>query len=41
MDKFISICVMPIGVLVCFGPALAFWVMAELKGSPEEPRDKK
>ena len=41
MDKFISICVMPIGVLVCFGPALAFWVIGELKGSPEEPRDKK
>jgi hypothetical protein len=41
MDKFISICAMPIGVLVCFGPALIIWVMAELKDSGEEQRGKK
>jgi hypothetical protein len=41
MDKFISICAMPIGVLVCFGPALVFWVMAERKTSIEEQGDKK
>ena len=41
MDKFISICVMPIGVLICFGPALAFWVVAELKGSSEEKEQEK
>ena len=41
MDKFISICVMPIGVLLCFGPALIIWVAAELKGSREEQGDKK
>jgi hypothetical protein len=41
MDKFISVCVMPIGVLVCFGPALIFWVVAELKDSREEQGDKK
>jgi hypothetical protein len=41
MDKFISICAMPIGVVVCFGPGLIFWVLAELKGLPEEPDDKK
>jgi hypothetical protein len=39
MDKFISICAMPIGVMICFGPALVFWVIAELKG--EEPNRKK
>jgi hypothetical protein len=33
MDKFISVAVVPIGVLICFGPALIFWVLAELKDS--------
>ena len=41
MDKFISICAMPIGVLVCFGPGLIFWVMEELKASREDQNDKK
>lgn len=41
MDKFISICVVPIGVLVCFGPALIIWVAAELKSSGEEQGDQK
>jgi hypothetical protein len=41
MDKIISICVMPIGVLLCFGPALVFWVAAELKDSREDQGDKK
>jgi hypothetical protein len=35
MDKFISICAMPIGLLICFGPALIFWVIAESKNSDE------
>jgi hypothetical protein len=41
MDKFISICAMPIGLLICFGPALIIWVRAELKDAREEQRGKK
>lgn len=41
MDKFISMCVVPIGVLLCFGPGLIFWVIEERKGSHEEQADKK
>jgi len=41
MDKFISICAMPIGVLICFGPALVFWILAELKEPSKDPSDKK
>jgi hypothetical protein len=29
MDKFWSICTMPIGVMVCFGPALLVWWLTE------------
>jgi hypothetical protein len=38
MDKFISICAMPIGVLICFGPALVVWFLAELKGPTDEQK---
>lgn len=41
MDKFISVCVVPIAVLICFGPGLIFWVLEELKGSGDEPGGKK
>jgi hypothetical protein len=41
MDKFISICAMPIGVMICFGPALVFWVIAELKDGREGQNGKK
>lgn len=41
MDKFISICVVPIGILACFGPGLIFWVAEELKDSRKEQGDKK
>jgi hypothetical protein len=41
MDKFISICAMPIGVLICFGPALVVWFIAERKSSREEQNTKK
>jgi hypothetical protein len=41
MDKFISICAMPIGVLICFGPALIVWLRAELKGPTDEQKGKK
>lgn len=42
MDKFWSIMTFPIGVLICFGPALILWVREELRDPPpddhEEPR---
>jgi len=40
MDKFISIAVMPIGVLLCFGPALIVWVLAELKDTKNDRTDE-
>ncbi len=30
MDKFWSIFTMPIGVMMCFGPALLYWLKVEL-----------
>lgn len=41
MDKFISICLIPIAVSICFGPALLFWIIAELKGPRDEQNEKK
>jgi len=41
MDKFISICAMPIGVLICFGPALIVWIKAERESAREEQSKKK
>jgi hypothetical protein len=38
-DGYISILAMPIGVAVCFGPALLVWVMAELKDSANDSTD--
>jgi hypothetical protein len=35
MDKFWSICTMPIGVFVCFGPALLVWLRMEAKAKRE------
>jgi len=40
MDEFISVCVVPIGVLICFGPALIFWIVAELKDPSNQPNKK-
>lgn len=40
-DGYISILAMPIGVIVCFGPALVIWVMAELKDPSKDASDKK
>jgi hypothetical protein len=40
MDKFISFFAMPIGVLICFGPALVVWLIAEIKGSEKKPEKK-
>jgi hypothetical protein len=36
MDKFWSIFTMPIGLIVCFGPALLYW----LKGARATGKDK-
>lgn len=42
MDTFISFFAMPIGVLICFGPALVAWLLAEFKpAEPQRPADKK
>jgi hypothetical protein len=39
-DAWVSILVMPVGVLICFGPALLIWVAAERKGESNGPGDK-
>jgi hypothetical protein len=39
-DGYISILAMPIGVAVCFGPALIIWVIAELKDPSRDASDK-
>ena len=36
MDKFWSICAMPIGVFACFTPVLIAWVLEARKG-PKAP----
>lgn len=36
MDIFISFFAMPIGVLVCFGPAILVWLIQEYKSSGEQ-----
>jgi hypothetical protein len=41
MDKFISLCAVPIGITICFGPALVFWIIAELKDPSKDASDKK
>jgi len=40
-DGWVSILVMPIGVLVCFGPALLIWVAQERKDNAAESRNDK
>ena len=39
MDKFFSIFTFPLGLLICFSPALYVWLKAELK-SPPPGKDK-
>jgi hypothetical protein len=36
MDKFWSICTMPIGVMICFGPAIVVWALTRSKDSADE-----
>ena len=40
-DAYVSILAMPVGVMICFGPALVIWLRAELKASKEEQNGKK
>jgi hypothetical protein len=40
MDKFFSICAFPIGLSLCFFPALIVWVR-ELRKRSNEDRDKR
>jgi hypothetical protein len=39
MDKFWSICSMPIGVFLCFSPVLVAWVITASKKSSDRPKD--
>jgi len=34
MDKFFSIFTFPIGLLICFSPALIVWLKLELQSTP-------
>lgn len=36
MDKFWSIFTMPIGVFLCFGPAILYWLTLERKSKDED-----
>jgi hypothetical protein len=43
-DKYVSFFAMPVAVMICFGPAIVAWLIAERKSSnePEQSdRDKK
>jgi hypothetical protein len=40
MDKFWSIMTMPIGVAMCFGPAMLIWWLTKDK-EPQAPDDNK
>ena len=37
LDRFVSYFAMLVGTLICFGPAILAWLIAERK-SPEAPR---
>jgi hypothetical protein len=41
MDKFWSICSMPIGVFLCFTPVLIAWVLAESKNKSDKNAGRK
>jgi hypothetical protein len=41
MEKFWSICSMPIGLLLCFFPVLIAWVIAGSKPDEPAPRTEK
>ena len=35
-DQFWSIFAMPIGLLICFGPAVVVWLAAEFRSPPTD-----
>jgi hypothetical protein len=39
-DAFVSILAMPVGLLICFGPALIIWLRAESNNSDEQKTKK-
>ena len=41
MDKFWSIFAMPIGVALCFGPALIVWWLTKDKEAPSDDKSGK
>ena len=43
-DVFVSFLAMPVSVMICFGPAIVAWLIAERKsseGQEQNQRDKK
>jgi len=40
MDIIVSYFTMPVGVLVCFGPAIIAWLLAGGESSEQEPQPK-
>lgn len=40
-DKFWSIFAMPIGVAMCFGPAMLVWWLFDSKKTPENDKGEK
>lgn len=41
MDKFWSICAMPIGLAFCFGPAIVAWLVIEWKNAAIEKQNRR
>lgn len=41
MDIIVSYFAMPFGILLCFGPALVVWVLAEMKSPKSDSGDAK
>jgi len=40
-DGWVSILVMPVGVLICFGPGLLFWLAAQRRDDAAESQSDK
>jgi len=41
MDKFWSVFTFPLGLLICFGPAIVAWLIEEFKTPPPENRNER
>ena len=37
LDRIVSYFAMPVGTLICFGPAIVVWLIAERKSSEAPP----